>query len=368
MQERNASLTLLVSFVLTGVVAGLIAAGFSFFLALSPQWKIAGGAFAKLIGVQQTLGWILLAVFLLLLAVALIVFVSVLLGFIGSGRLRARLSVLANASALFAAGKLGYRIELFGDDDIAVTARQLNVMAQKLQDQVKTLQETARDQLDLRKNAELSATLRERERVRRELHDRVSQDLFGLSMLCSTAVAQSEKHPAEALRLLPDLQELAKRTQSAMRALLLELRPLQLQERSLAAALEKLTTEMAARTSQSIHFRLQDSRRQPEQDVIHQSIEDTLFLIGQEALINALRHAEAGCIEVQLHIESERIVLRVQDDGKGLGEESLTSLGIRSMVERAELIGGSCTLRSTVEGGTEVLTIIPRVRGGEMDE
>jgi len=92
-------------------------------------------------------------------------------------------------------------------------------------------------------------------------------------------------------------------------------------------------------------------------------------LIAQEGLLNALRHAQAQTLRVELYIELERIVLRVWDDGIGITNafhksegSRFTSVGLSSMRERAQLLGGSCTVSERPEGGTEVLTIIPRVR------
>lgn len=300
---------------------------------------------------------------LLVLAAIVAVLLSAYFGYTGTRGVRARLAALADASALFAAGRLGHRIALSGSDDIALVASQLNVMAQRLQDQVKSLQEIGQENLDLRRRVEMAATLRERERVRRELHDRVSQDLFGLSMLCRTALAMRDSDPAGALDLLPELAGLAKRTQGAMRALLLELRPAELAQRRLGEAIRQLAEELSARTEVRIDFSLQDTRPGETGAGLPAHVEDSLFLVAQEALINALKHGRPTRILVALGIERERVVLRIRDDGGGLGEgeHTVTSMGMRSMVERAEVLGGTCVIRDHEGGGVEVLAIIPLV-------
>lgn len=346
MRERTVSRTLYASHLWTGLSTFVATAVIVLF-----AFQDGRGPTAWVLGI------------LLLAAAAAAVLLSAYFGYTGTRGVRVRLAALADASALFAAGRLGHRIALSGSDDIALVASQLNVMAQRLQDQVKSLQEMAQENLELRQRVEMAATLRERERVRRELHDRVSQDLFGLSMLCRTALAMRGPDPAGALDLLPELAELAKRTQGAMRALLLELRPAELAKRHLSGAIRQLADELSGRTDVRVDFSLQDARPGENGSGLPAHVEDSLFLIAQEALINALKHGRPTCIRVALAIERERVVLRIRDDGGGLHSVggAVMSLGMRSMVERAEILGGTCMIDDHEGGGVEVLAIIPRV-------
>lgn len=364
MRDRNAAVTLLGSYVLTAWAVAVVTATVSVYLTLNRSPGTVDAAIGHALSLPAGVAAGLLVGVVLVVLFAVVTLLAVMVSFLGTRDLRAKLSALADASALFAAGRLTHRVEIPGDDDLAVTATQLNRMAQRLQDQVAALQEAAKQQAERERNAELSATLRERERVRRELHDRVSQDLFGLSMLCAAAAAKRSSAPEQALALLPELEELAKRTQGSMRALLLELRPVELSERALTGALERLTKELTARTGLPIHFGIRDARADLQQEPLAASIEDTLFLIAQEALINALRHAHPHRIDVTLDVERERVVLRVVDDGEGFADmdASITAVGLRSMVERATLLGGSCTIRNVSTKGAEVIAIIPRVK------
>ncbi|MHB1627663.1 MAG: sensor histidine kinase [Bacilli bacterium] len=364
MRVRHATLTLLGSYVVTAWAAAAVTAAAVVYLAvdrgLAAAAAVLGPVLSLPVGIASgvLVGAILAALF------AVVTLLAAAASFLGTRDLRCKLYALADASALFAAGRLTHRVDIPGGDDLAVTANQLNRMAQQLQNQVAALQEAAKQQTEREKNAELSATLRERERVRRELHDRVSQDLFGLSMLCAAAAAKRSSKPEQALALLPELEELAKRTQGSMRALLLELRPVALSERALSDALERLAQELAARTGLPIHVAIRDAREDPQKETLAAIIEDALFLIAQEALINALRHAHPQRIDIMLDIERERAVLRVVDDGEGFADmdATMTSVGLRSMAERATLLGGSCTIRNASPRGAEVIAIIPRVR------
>ncbi|MCY0875935.1 MAG: histidine kinase [Firmicutes bacterium] len=342
------------------LIVGILEGDHLAFILRAIGWWHAGGAV------------VFAVLFVILCFLALLVTV-VWIAFRGTAEFRSRLSKLADASSLFAAGSLQYRIEMSGDDDLALTANRLNAMAQKLQEQVRALQDAADDNLALRQDAVVAATIQERARVQRELHDRVSQDLFGLAMLCTAADAQRTANPEAALSLLPELRELASRTQAAMRSLLLELRPQQLGDRDLAAALRTLTTELSARTGVVMSYEFRDDRLDAARTPLAQSVEDALFLIAQEASINALKHAHAHAIGVELYIESHRVVLRIYDDGKGMSafgdgdaftDTAMTSVGLQSMSERAQLLGGTCVISNRTDGGVQVLTVIPIVRGG----
>lgn len=366
MRKHNRTLTVYLSYVVMGVASAVV--GVLWVLSLAAgRWERAGDWLAGLTGWPTAL---CVAAILLLTLLVLLVFIAVLAaisGYVGTREVRNDLSQLASASAQFASGRLQHRVAIDGNDDLAMAANQFNLMAQRLQDQVRALQESAHDNAQLRLHLEQSATLRERERVRRELHDRISQDLFGLAMLSSTAVAQKENKPDDALALLAEIEGLAKRTQSSMRALLLELRPLELQQDgNLAGALSRLTYELATRTGLAVSLSVLDVRQDDGYAGLPRAIEDALFLIAQEALVNAIRHAEANSLSVQLTVERARVLLRIADDGKGLDtlpeSEKLMSMGLRSMRERAQALGGSCHMEGQSAGtGTVVLIVIPRI-------
>lgn len=366
--DKSSSRLLLTSYLLAGVV-GVVIGALAVLYGNLPQNLGWGVPLSRLLGLPSSATGFTPIILSLLLGLLIVMLIVSWIGFWGTSELRSRLSMLADASAAYAAGRLQHRIEMAGEDDLAVTANRLNAMAQILQDQVRALQEAARNNQELRKNTEVAATLKERERVQRELHDRVSQDLFGLAMLCSAATLQQEKNPQAALSLLPEITQLAKRTQAAMRSLLLELRPQRLAERSLVNALQGLCKELSERTGNDIECVMHISLPERAEADLEPSMEDALFLIAQEGLLNALRHAQAQTLRVELYIELERIVLRVWDDGIGITDafhksegSRFTSVGLSSMRERAQLLGGSCTVSERSEGGTEVLTIIPRVR------
>lgn len=369
---RSPSGRVLAGYVAAGWLSGGVAAGLAILASVFGQGEFARWASGLGISfaVVRLLGYF--AVFFS--AVAGIAALSLYVGFRSTAELRMRLSELADASAMYAVGKLGHRIRLDAtedaDGDVAVTARQLNLMAERLSEQVGVLQLQAQDNLKLRLQLEAGATLRERERVSRELHDRLSQELFGLAMLCETASRQRQKAPDKALELLPELSELARRAQRAMRGLLLELRPAELAGRPLDEALRALCSEVSDRTGVTVEF---FASRRGGGAPLSASVEDGLFLIAQEALTNALRHSGASRIEVRYALEPERALVEIRDNGRGIGEVRgrAVSLGLQSMEERARMLGGECAVRSGAGKGTDVTAIIPRVpakqQGGGRD-
>ncbi len=367
MQRPHAMLTILIYFVVTGVITAIFGVVAVLLMIADMKWVSSQLALTFRITTGTATAWIWVIV--LISSAVFILTLSFFIGWFATRDLRIRLSSLAAAGAFYAAGKLSYRIDDQGDDDLSRTAAQLNNMAQRLEDQVAALQDAARDQLELRQQLQVDATRKERERVQRELHDTVSQDLLGMTLLASAAVAQGRKDEAKAMRLLPEIEALAKKTQMSMRALLLELRPTELRERDLQTALCALTAELQARSGIDISFTYVDTRSPDARVELLQTAQDALFLIAQEGLINTLKHALAKRIAIELTIELLRIVLRVKDDGVGAPESivqndgKFTSFGLRSMQERATLLGGSCLIRSD-DSGVEVLAIIPLLQRG----
>ena len=356
MASRFMRIPLRVAWISTG-----IATLFAVLLIVHQDLWIMGTWLAHITSIPWQYAVLLIGLAAMLLSAFIAGIAAVIISFQGTKEMRSTLSMMAEASALYAAGKLSYRMDVVGTDDLSMIAQNLNSMAARLHDQVSVLQEAARHHVEVQKSGEAAAVLRERERVRRELHDRVSQELFGLSMLSTAAAKVRDKNPEQALKILPEIEQLAKHAQGAMRALLLELRPLELHSRQLIPALQDLATEMASRTGIDIEFRVFTPDDQLQ--MIDSAIEDALFLIAQETMVNALKHAAPRTVNIDLNVEHMRVVLRVVDDGKGFvpTEGKWTSLGLRSIQERAQGLGGSVYIKSGLGKGTEILCIIPRV-------
>jgi signal transduction histidine kinase len=194
--------------------------------------------------------------------------------------------------------------------------------------------------------------LSERNRLALELHDVVSQKLFGLVLNAEAAATLLDRDPDAARDQVARLQELASEALDELRSLIFELRPPDLERDGLCGALRKHVEVL--RRLQPTTIELEGDLEVPAEPRRDQEV----FRIAQEALQNALRHAGASRVVVRLHGEDDRLRLEVKDDGIGFDADApeLRSrrLGLTSMEERAQRIGARLELRSAAGVGTTV--------------
>lgn len=201
----------------------------------------------------------------------------------------------------------------------------------------------------------------ERSRLARELHDELGQVLtstkLDLMWLCDR-VRQPGARPS--LSLINKLQSLAGLVELAIAAvqrITTDLKPAALDHLGLEAALEWEATKFHARTG--IRCRVESKSARVELD---QSRATALFRIAQESLTNVARHAHAGAVRLSLRKLKDRIVLEVQDNGRGMTERELKNpraAGLLGMRERARLLGGEFRILAAPGRGTRVIVSIP---------
>jgi len=202
--------------------------------------------------------------------------------------------------------------------------------------------------------------IQERQRLARELHDSVSQQLFAASMLLSAITEQQEN---DVPKPLAQAEKMVQQAQLEMRALLLHLRPAALHNKSLAQGLEELLFELQQKVHFTIRFRLEDIS-------LSKGAEDHLFRIAQETLSNTLRHANASEVDI-LFVERDGLaIFRVQDNGIGfMSDEGKTgSYGLHHIQERAVEMGGTSKVVSVPSQGTIVEVKVPVEKGLEIDD
>ncbi len=144
-------------------------------------------------------------------------------------------------------GNLDYRLDFRGNSEFDNIIVAFNEMAARLESQVGALQKLAEENEQLLQETKISAISEERQRLARDLHDAVSQQLFAISMMAASASKIADSQPRKAASLVREISESATRAQSEMRALLLQLRPLTLQNESLAQALRSLAAELESK-------------------------------------------------------------------------------------------------------------------------
>lgn len=211
-------------------------------------------------------------------------------------------------------------------------------------DQAASAADTAR----LIDQAQLQGSEQERARLARELHDSVAQALYGISLAARSARTLIEKNPVRAAESLDFALNLADGASAEMRALLFALRPDALEEGGLVPALSRLAEMLRLRYQLSVEF---DAPAEPP---LGSEVKGTLYRVAQEATHNAVKHARARHLALSLLPGSAGWTLRVRDDGQGFDPASTRpgSLGLKSMRERAALIGGRLTLESVPGAGT----------------
>jgi PAS domain S-box-containing protein len=201
-----------------------------------------------------------------------------------------------------------------------------------------------------------TAALEERHRIARDLHDSVSQSLFSLTLHTRTAELALARAGLEADselgRPLQQVSELSRGALAEMRALIFELRPGALSEEGLGAALSKHSAAVTAREGLEISVQIPEERLPLA--VAH---EEHLYRLAQEALHNAVKHAQAKHAWVELMAGDDKVVLTVGDDGVGFdpAEPHPGHFGLETMRERASRIGAEMSLESAPGAGTRVL-------------
>ena len=235
-------------------------------------------------------------------------------------------------------------------------------LASAMADQAVVAIENAR----LYEQAQHVAAHEERSRLARELHDSVTQALFSMTLHARAAqmAARNAKVDPEGA-VASNLEQLSQLTQAAlaeMRALIFELRPDALQEEGLAAALRKHAAALSARSGTTIEVQAPDGRIG-----LAPATEEHLYGIAREALHNAVKHSGSETVCVQLTVEGTMLRLTVSDRGGGF-DASISRpghLGMKTMRERARMLGGELTVESSSGQGTTIRVTV--LHGVEQD-
>ncbi|NEU78086.1 PAS domain S-box protein [Nostoc sp. UIC 10630] len=207
------------------------------------------------------------------------------------------------------------------------------------------------------KQAEEASILEERNRMAREIHDTLAQAFTGILAQVGAA-KQVLMDDVEATQAHLDLiKELARTGLSEARRSVVALRPQLLEEGSLQSALHRLVAQTrAAAMDTTLYYEIEGAVYS-----LPTEVENNLLRIGQEALTNAIRYANADEIRVELVYDRDQFCLRVRDNGQGFGVGSISAsegFGLLGMSERAERIGAQLTIRSQPGQGTEIIVTV----------
>jgi PAS domain S-box-containing protein len=210
-----------------------------------------------------------------------------------------------------------------------------------------------------RKRAEATSILEERNRMAREIHDTLAQAFTGILVQVGGA-SQVLADDLEATQSHLDMiDELARTGLAEARRSVAALRPQFLEQGDLPSALHHLVTQMRAATDTALSYETKGTAY-----ALPPEVENNLLRMGQEALTNAVKYADADTIWIELAYEETTCILRVKDDGRGFGVGSVPlvgGFGLLGMSERAEHIGAQLTIQSQPGQGTEIVVIVNRV-------
>jgi two-component system sensor histidine kinase UhpB len=233
----------------------------------------------------------------------------------------------------------GQRLPVVTDDEVGRVVAAFNHMLDRLESE---RQENGR--------RVLAAQEAERIGIARDLHDEVGQLLTGvllqLNSIAEKAPAQRAEidHPREAVR----------RALDEVRRISSALRPETLEHLGLVSALAELSTTFARISGVQVERRFDDSLPSLPADA-----ELAVYRIAQESLTNVARHSEATHVTIALERGLDSVVLRIVDDGRGFGGTPVEHGGLRSMRERALLIGGALAIKEGAAGGIDVRLEVP---------
>jgi len=287
---------------------------------------------------------------------------------------------LATAAIAIAQGDLSQPIRVGSRDEVGQLAQAFEDMRVQVQAKLETEQKWAADleekvrqrTADLQSLSEsrnqllhktISAQEEERRRVARELHDETSQSLVAL--ITNLAVLQ-RLPPEEAYKHLPGFRESVVKVLKEVNRIVLNLRPTLLDDYGLMPALSWYAEERFANSGTRLEIIASD-----EDVTLPTVVETTLFRVGQEAVANAAKYAQASVVRLHLLVENDgkepAATLRIEDDGCGFDLEAARQpeagrrlpLGLMGMEERVRLHGGRLEIQSAPGNGTCVCAIVP---------
>ncbi|TVX87050.1 sensor histidine kinase [Paenibacillus agilis] len=283
--------------------------------------------------------------------------VTILFAFYQGYKTKRRIELLRESMVLLEKGNLSRPIPQLGTDELGQLAEQLGRVSERWEEQVTSLQRLSTNNAQLAEQARITAIIEERQRLARELHDAVSQQLFAISMTATAVKRTLNRDFDRAERQVELIEEMASVAQSEMRALLLHLRPVHLEGKGLIQGVQELVRELQMKVPIEIQCEVDDDIR------LLKGVENHLFRIIQEAMSNTLRHSKAERMEIRIQNREDHVRLMIRDNGVGFDwqDSKQTSYGLRTMQERVHEVGGSIQFVTAPSKGTRIEIRVPVV-------
>lgn len=294
-------------------------------------------------------------------AASVFLLVSAIFGYWAGQRIQRRVDTMQLALKQAINGNFEVRITENGHFSFMELYREFNELAEKMEERLKWLQKTGEENVLMEAASNEAAVLEERKRLARDLHDTVSQQLFAMHMCASSLPKLQEIDPERAASVLEQLIQMSTLAQKQMRGFIAQLRPMELEGRTLQEALDKWFPDYCRQNG------LQGVMELRLIEPLSEAKEHQLFLIVQEAMANVVKHANADSCSLTIADNERQIVLNLQDNGAGfrVDEVKRGSYGLSTMQERAQKLSGSTEIISKPGSGTRVRVTIPKMRGAE---
>lgn len=262
-------------------------------------------------------------------------------------------------------GDLNWEINVRSCDEVGQLAESFNQMTARLRETIERLKES---EAELKRREELMGQLlakalhaqeEERKRIARELHDETSQSLAALVLNLKAAATVAQSDPQRAQRILEELKEAASNIIKELHNIVYDLRPTLLDDHGLIPALAWYAENKLKPQGVKIHIDVSGDLTE-----LPLEAETILYRIGQEAISNVYRHAEAQNLWLSLKVLPYEAVMTIRDDGKGFDVQAVfsgqkTPLGLLGMQERAALFNGQVNFQSYPGHGTLVVATLP---------
>ncbi|MDQ6419919.1 sensor histidine kinase [Paenibacillus sp. LHD-117] len=293
----------------------------------------------------------------------IVLLVSAGFGYWAAQRFGQRLDSLFLAIKQAVNGNYEVRITENGTNSFGPLYREFNELAKNMEEKMKLLQQLGEEKVLTDSASNEAAVLEERKRMARDLHDTVSQQLFAIHMCASSLPKLQEVDEARAASVLDQLIQMSNLAQKQMRNFIAQLRPMELEGKTLQEALDKWFPDFCRQNKLQgvLEWRLNEQ--------LSEAKEQQLFLIVQEAMANVVKHAKADGCTLTLTDTERQVVMMLSDDGAGFKADEVRrgSYGLSTMQERAQKLGGTAEIISKLGSGTRVRVTIPKIYRGEQN-
>jgi signal transduction histidine kinase len=206
-----------------------------------------------------------------------------------------------------------------------------------------------------RVEAQFALVMKERNRIAREIHDSLAQGLAAIGLQVSAI--ENERTDAGRERCVQKARQLVQANLAEARRSVWDLHPQYLDQRDLVSALGRMAADLREHAGVAVRMKTTGAPHP-----LDANVEKNLFRIAQEAIVNAIRHASAREIDIELRFSRDQVQLSITDDGRGFDPAAVSDgFGLTSIRERAEQIGATLNLESRPMAGTRV-TVIARAR------